>query len=152
MNPEEKLSEHFKASEFQCHDGSPLPDDFAVTICDTVVFLEKLRSDMNALLRKRTGHPHDVGLVIVSGHRTEKYNRRCGGAKTSRHVSGHAVDVKPTRPYDDTFSYSDFRELCERLDRRLPNPYRLGFYSRKGAGAWVHVDCAYGHGGRRWGS
>jgi len=74
---------------------SPLPANFATTIKDTVEFLERLRTLMNEKLAAKTGKPSNVGLKIISGHRTAAYNRRCGGARNSRHVTGQAADVKP---------------------------------------------------------
>jgi len=151
MRGNEELSNHFTAKEFRCRGGSDLPPDFAETIRDTVEFIERLRLLMNVRLLERTGKWHNTGIVIVSGHRNESYNNNVGGAKNSRHVTGQAADVRPTRSYDEVFSYSDFCELAELTDKTFPSrPYRLGFYPHKGAIAWIHVDCAYGFGGRRW--
>lgn len=153
MSVSERLSEHFSADEFRCADGSPLPDDFGETIRDTVEFLERLRLLMNVRLLERTGAWPGEGLVITSGHRTQSHNRAVGGAENSRHVAGQAADTRPAFEYGDEFSYGDFCELAELVDATFPDrPYRLGFYPRAGAKAWIHVDCAYGFGARRWGN
>jgi len=142
-----RLSEHFEMREFQCHDGSPLPENFPETIRDAVDFLERLRGFMNFYICRKTNVWLDVGLKIISGHRTLEYNRRIGSNDTSRHVAGQAADVAPVGGYK-WFSYSDFYEMCELVDRSFSSrPYRLGKYNRS---KFVHVDCGYGHGGRRW--
>jgi len=151
MGEGEKLSEHFRAAEFKCRDGSPLPEDFAETIRDTVEFLELLRLLVNVHLHAQLGEWLDIGLFVTSGYRSERYNRRVGGAPQSRHVTGQAADVRPTRAYDSDLSYADFCALAEAADEYFTDrPYRLGFYPSKGPIAWIHVDCAYGFGGRRW--
>jgi len=148
----EGLSEHFSAEEFRCRDGSPLPDDFGETIRDTVEFLERLRLLMNVRLLERTTKWCDAGLAVTSGHRSASHNRAVGGAPDSRHVTGQAADVRPVRGYDETLSYGDFCALARLADASFPErPYRLGFYPEAGKSAWIHVDCAYGFGARRWG-
>lgn len=146
-----ELSKHFQLSEFKCHDGVMPPANFQTTIKPTVEFLEALRLSINIFIWSKTGKVKNVGIAITSGYRHEKYNADCGGAKDSRHVSGHAADIKPTIPYDNIFTYDVFCDLCEVVDSYFPSrPYRLGFYPSKGNGAWIHIDCAYGFGGRRW--
>lgn len=143
------LSEHFNASEFRCHDHRyPLPDDFPETIHDTVEFLERLRGFMNFYIAHATGAWIDLGLIVVSGHRALEYNRRIGSKDSSRHVSGQAADIKPVGGYK-YFSYRDFYKMATMVDRSYSDrPYRLGLYT---GSLFVHVDCGYGHGGRRWG-
>lgn len=73
-----KLTEHFKVKEFACKDGSDL-----IQIDDAL--LEILES-----LRLKLGRP----IKIVSGYRTESYNRSCGGANNSYHLKGMAADIR----------------------------------------------------------
>lgn len=148
---EGKLGDHFLLKEFNCHNGTPPPANFPETIRDTIEFLERLRLLLNFKLMEITGEWRDVGITVVSGYRTEAYNKKVGGANQSRHVTGQAADVKPTIAYDAKFKYSDFCKLAEIVAKSFPTrPYRMGFYPAKGAGAWIHVDCAYGFGGKRW--
>lgn len=149
-----KLSEHFQLSEFKCRNGVMPPANFQNTIRPTVAFLEAMRLATNILAYAKTGDPKlkTIGLVITSGFRTKEYNEQCGGAKQSRHVSGHAVDFKPTIPYSkEIITYNEFCFLAEKVDDYFEfKPYRLGFYPSKGNNAWIHIDCAFGFGGRRW--
>ena len=141
------LSEHFSAKEFRCHDGSALPANFPKTIKDTIEFLERLRGFMNFYIAQKTGTWIDLGIIIVSGYRNLQYNRRIGSSDTSRHVSGQAADIKPVGGYK-YFSYGDFYKMAVIVDRSFKDrPYRLGQYNKS---LFVHVDCGYGHGSRRW--
>jgi len=145
-----KLSEHFDDQEFRCHNGDPLPDDFAATIKDTVDFLERLRGFMNFYLFKIKKNPAwlDLGITIVSGHRSLAYNRRIGSSDTSQHVAGKAADVIPSVSFR-LFGYSEWYAMAELVAKSYgkDRPYRLGKYNRS---KFVHVDCGYGHGGLRW--
>jgi uncharacterized protein YcbK (DUF882 family) len=150
LDPNTQLSEHFKASEFVCHDpkDKALPNNFAETIADTVEFLERLRGFMNFWLYKKVGQRFDLGIHIMSGYRNLKYNRRIGSTDSSRHVAGQAADVTPSGGFRRV-SYEEFYQMLVLVDRSYSNrPYRIGKYTRAG---FVHVDCGYGHGGRRWG-
>jgi uncharacterized protein YcbK (DUF882 family) len=143
------LSEHFKAVEFQCHDGSELPANFEKTIRDTVEFLERLRGFMNWWLHQKTGQWHDLGIHVLSGYRSVAHNRKVGSTDSSRHVTGQAADVTPSGGFR-RIDYEEFYQMTLLVDRSYSNrPYRIGKYTRSG---FVHVDCGYGHGGRRWGS
>lgn len=143
-----QLSEHFSDEEFRCHDRSPLPDDFAKTIADTVDFLERLRGFMNFHLFKTQGAWLDLGVIVLSGHRSLPYNLRIGSTKSSQHVAGRAADVVPACGYK-WFTYGEWYEMCELVAKSYgeDRPYRLGKYTRS---KFVHVDCGYGHGGKRW--
>lgn len=144
-----KLSDHFTAREFQCHNGDPLRPNFHKTIKDTVEFLERLRWLMNAVVEVKTGENKNIGLRVVSGHRTLDYNTRIGSKPTSAHVSGQAADIAPIRGYQHGFNYKEFHDMAIIIDRTFDDrPYRIGKYSGSG---FVHIDCRYGHGGRRWG-
>lgn len=142
-----RLGDHFKAREFQCHDGSDLPDLFNSTISHTVEFLERLRGFQNFWLFKETGEWVDLGVHILSGYRNLKYNLKIGSTRTSAHVSGHAADVLPSGGFR-RITYQQFYEMIILVDKSFSNrPYRIGKYTRSG---FVHIDCKYGHGATRW--
>lgn len=73
------LSEHFKVSEFACHDGS----DTVLISSKLVQILEKIRSHFGKAVH------------INSGYRTESYNATVSGSsKTSKHCLGMAADIR----------------------------------------------------------
>ena len=71
------LSKNFKVKEFACKDGS----DKILIDLDVIPKIQALRD--------YTGLP----ITIISGYRTESYNEKCGGAKSSYHLQGMAVDL-----------------------------------------------------------
>lgn len=83
-------------------------------------------------------------LLVVSGYRTPDYNRAVGGASSSQHVAGRAVDLRPARmPPLDAWQLVDFQEI-DRLHQltlrlhaegKLPALGGLGVYAR-----WIHID------------
>ena len=72
-----KLSENFKVKEFACRDGSD-------KLLADLLLVDKLQG-----LRNFTDKP----VIIPSAYRTESYNKQCGGATNSYHLSGMAADV-----------------------------------------------------------
>lgn len=75
-----KVTPHFKFSEFNCKDGTPVPPHLFYNIRMLAGTLEAIR------LHFRTP------IIINSAYRTEVYNRRVGGASKSYHLSAQAVD------------------------------------------------------------
>ncbi len=74
MAKRKQLSAHFNVAEFDCHDGTKVPQrdhDGLSYLCRT--YLEPLR--------KKYGAVH-----INSGYRTRSYNARIGGASNSFHI------------------------------------------------------------------
>lgn len=71
------LSANFKVKEFGCKDGSD-------KVLIDVELISKLQD-----LRVYLGKP----INILSGYRTESYNKSCGGADNSYHLKGQAVDI-----------------------------------------------------------
>ena len=81
-----KVTEHFRVSEFACHDGSdnvPIDIDLAFKLED---------------IRQRFGKT----ITITSGSRSPSYNKKIGGTSDSYHVKGRAFDivVNGVSPYD----------------------------------------------------
>lgn len=75
---EKLISDNFKVKEFRCKDGSDkilIDVDFATS---------KLQA-----IRDHFGTP----VTINSGYRTESYNAKVGGAKSSYHMKGQAFDI-----------------------------------------------------------
>lgn len=72
-----KVSEHFRAKEFACKDGT----DNILIDSELIETLEKIRNHFGA------------PVIINSGFRTVKHNREVGGAKASYHCKGMAADI-----------------------------------------------------------
>lgn len=72
-----KLSEHFKAKEFQCKDKS----ESLLIATELIETLEKIRSHFNA------------PVIINSGYRTPSWNSKVNGASNSYHCKGMAADI-----------------------------------------------------------
>lgn len=72
-----KVSEHFKAKEFQCKDKS----EYLLVATELIETLEKIRNHFNA------------PVIINSGYRTPNWNRKVNGAPNSYHCKGMAADI-----------------------------------------------------------
>jgi uncharacterized protein YcbK (DUF882 family) len=78
-----QITEHFNLKEFECNDETK-----AVKLHPKLPQkLENLRRLVSKELRRETP------LLITSGYRTPKYNRKVGGAKKSQHLKGTAADI-----------------------------------------------------------
>ena len=93
MNKDMKLSEHFSLGEvtktsIKTEDGN-IPSRVAIenlrNLCEN--WLEDLRYSYNTLY-------HKGGIIINSGYRSPEVNKRVGGAPTSNHLTGCAVDIR----------------------------------------------------------
>lgn len=121
-----RLSPHFRSEEFNCHDGTPVPEHHLNDLRSLCTrFLEPLRA--------RYGP-----VRIISGYRTATYNAQVDGAPASFHIYregryGAAADIacKFGRP-PHWYRYLD--QL---------HPGGLGLYITH-----VHVDNRAGH--ARW--
>jgi uncharacterized protein YcbK (DUF882 family) len=72
-----KVSEHFKAKEFQCKDKS----DGMLIATELLETLEKIRNHFN------------TPVIINSGYRTPSWNSKVNGASNSYHCKGMAADI-----------------------------------------------------------
>lgn len=63
----------------------------------------------------------NVHFTITSARRTPEQNKACGGAPTSQHLTGDAIDVKPygSTTYDQLLMYiykfSDYTHVFDQL-------------------------------------
>ncbi len=74
---EKSLSTNFKVKEFRCKDGS-----------DTIM----IDSALVDILQTIRNH-FKTSVTINSAYRTETYNKKVGGAKSSYHLKGMAADI-----------------------------------------------------------
>lgn len=76
-----KLTENFSVHEFKCRDGSVVPEDLMSNVQELAENLQ--------VLREHIGKP----IIVISGYRSPKYNRKIGGARKSQHMKAKAADI-----------------------------------------------------------
>ena len=84
-----KLTENFNLNEFNCNDGSVVPEKYMPNVKELAANLQVLRNYLNEPIH------------INSSYRTINYNARIGGAKNSQHLTASAADIviKSKTPY-----------------------------------------------------
>lgn len=75
---EKQVSRNFKVKEFRCKDGS-----------DKILVDGNFVQNKLQMIRDHFGAP----ITINSAYRTESYNKKVGGAKSSYHMKGQAFDI-----------------------------------------------------------
>ena len=78
-----RMTRHFKREEFDCHDGTQYPANWLLNLKRLCNYLETIRKEIG-----------DRPIKVISGYRTSGWNKKCGGAKRSYHLSGIAADIK----------------------------------------------------------
>tara|TARA_R110000765_G_scaffold57194_1_gene112364 strand:+ start:5691 stop:6068 length:378 start_codon:yes stop_codon:yes gene_type:complete len=76
-----KLTENFNREEFDCKDGSKMPDSVLVNVKELAKNLQIIR-DLVC-----------VPITINSAYRNAIYNKQIGGANKSLHLVGKASDI-----------------------------------------------------------
>tara|TARA_R110000764_G_scaffold20407_2_gene52402 strand:- start:2952 stop:3329 length:378 start_codon:yes stop_codon:yes gene_type:complete len=76
-----KLTENFNSSEFECNDGSKMPDSVLKNIKELAKNLQVIRNVVCA------------PITINSAYRNAIYNKQIGGANKSLHLVGKAADI-----------------------------------------------------------
>ena len=93
-----QITSHFNMSEFKCKDGTEVPDDLQGNAIALALALERLREEVKEPIH------------IISGYRTQKYNRECGGSAKSQHLKAKAADIRVRG-----FAASDVATIIEEL-------------------------------------
>ena len=105
INKQAKLSPHFSLGELtktkhQTADGN-IPSHVVIENLKRICmnWLEDLRYSYNTLYCLQPGEDYDESknvepIIINSGYRSPAVNLLAGGAKTSNHLSGCAVDIR----------------------------------------------------------
>ena len=92
------LTEHFKFSEFDCKDGTPVPKKYYNNVIILAEQLEVLRASVC------------VPIIILSGYRTNTYNAKVGGVAHSQHLLAKAADIV-AKGYDSKQIYYEIENL-----------------------------------------
>ena len=77
-----KLTENFSLQEFQCKDGSDIPNEYLPNVIQLANNLQVLRD----FIKKP--------ITINSGYRSPKHNVKIGGVKNSQHLVAKASDIR----------------------------------------------------------
>ena len=86
LNSKANLSQHFTLGEFT---RSKYPEVYNIPSHEAIANLKRL-CEWLEVLRNKIGHP----IVINSGYRSPQLNLKVGGAPTSNHLTGCAVDIR----------------------------------------------------------
>ena len=77
-----QLTKNFTRQEFDCKDGTKVPDKYLLNVKEVAVNLQVLRDYL------------EVPVSITgSGYRTAKHNKKVGGAKFSQHLTASGADI-----------------------------------------------------------
>lgn len=116
-----RLTAHFALEELACtqhreFDNTP-PPDVVATLRTTAARMEEIRR----LLGNRV-------ITVSSGYRSRALNRAVGGARTSAHLTGHAVDF-------NCYGFGRPIEVCRAIAES-----DLAFDQLIEEGGWVHIS------------
>lgn len=81
-------TKHFEIKEFDCRDGTEVPKKYYPNLTILCEQLEIIRCAINQELKTT-----NVSLIILSGYRTKKYNKKVKGVSNSQHLYCKAADL-----------------------------------------------------------
>ncbi len=77
-----KLTKNFTREEFDCKDGTPVPEKYIPNAKEVAENLEVLRAEIN-----------EPVFITGSGYRTKAHNTKVGGATNSQHLTASGADI-----------------------------------------------------------
>jgi len=77
-----KLTKNFNTEEFDCKDGTKVPEKYLLNVQEVANNLQALRDYLGVSV-----------TVTGSGYRTSKHNKKVGGAKLSQHLTASGADI-----------------------------------------------------------
>jgi uncharacterized protein YcbK (DUF882 family) len=76
-----KITKNFNLQEFDCRDGSQVPQEYMHNVAKLCENLQVLREHINK------------PIIVISGYRSPEYNTKIKGAKKSQHMLAKAADI-----------------------------------------------------------
>lgn len=114
-----QLTKNFHLDEFECHDGTPVPEEYVPNARRLARNLQVLRDELRRI------------IFVVSGYRTPAWNRKVRGARRSEHLDASAADIRVPG-----LTPRVVHETVERLIKEgKMEEGGLGLYD-----GWVHYD------------
>jgi uncharacterized protein YcbK (DUF882 family) len=77
-----QLTKNFTRQEFDCNDGTIVPEKYITNVQEVANNLQVLRD-----------HIKESVSITGSGYRTASHNKKVGGAKNSQHLTASAADI-----------------------------------------------------------
>ena len=124
-----QLEKNFSLKEFECKDGTAVPEEYMCNV-------EELARNLQ-ILREHIQRP----IIVISGYRSPEYNKRCGGAKRSQHLLAKAADI--VIPGIDPLEIRNI--IIKLIKEEKMQPGGVGLYS-----TFTHYDIRGSN--ARWGS
>lgn len=115
-----QLTKNFKLEEFNCKDGTAVPDKYIPNVLRVARNLQVLRDQL--------AEP----IHINSAYRTRSYNKSVGGASASQHLTANAADIRVKN------------KTPKQLSAIVESLITAGKLEFKGLGIYptfIHVDC-----------
>ena len=127
LNSKANLSQHFTLGEFT---RSKYPEVYNIPSHEAIANLANLCTWLE-VLREKVAQP----IIINSGYRSPQLNRKVGGAPTSNHITGCAVDIR-TNGMEQAIEYAAIliayaKESAQDYDELLIERNRYG-------AVWLH--------------
>ena len=118
-----RLSAHFALEELACTQHREFENHPPPAVVETLRATAEAMEDIRRILGDRV-------ISISSGYRCPALNRSVGGAVSSAHLLGHAVDF-------NCYGYGRPREVCRAIAAS-----NLPFDQLIEEGSWVHISFA----------
>lgn len=94
-----KLTKNFTRQEFDCKDGTRVPNEFLPNVQELAENLQVLRDYIS-----------EPVMITGSGYRTPKHNKKVGGAKFSQHLTASGADINAKN-----YTPKELAEVIEKL-------------------------------------